>query len=182
MCTTGPGDPFDDYWRKLCKLVGVDYDQLPIVETTIGTQAIRASYNGGLVAVRRNSGIFERTEEFFRRLVAAGLMPWTADGPFFRTGTRFLGGAATAFWGTSQAAFSLAAVAGRHSVRQLPETYNVPVPFLEQLTTSHSRQWVHIHYHWMFDGAEDADPIINGKLNLPAGTAEWLKARLPLKR
>ena len=181
MCTTGPGDPFDNYWRELCKLVGVDYDQLPIVETTITAEAVRASHNGGLVAGRRNCGIFERTEEIFRRLVAAGMMPWTANGPILRTGTGLLSGAATAFWGTSQAAFSLAAAAGDHSVRLMPDTHNVPVHLLDYLPTSNSRQWVHIHYHWLFADADDDNPIIKGKLDLPPGTAQWLRARLPLK-
>src|SRR5947207_11095792 len=29
MCTSGPSDPVDTYWRKLCLCCGVDYDQIP---------------------------------------------------------------------------------------------------------------------------------------------------------
>jgi hypothetical protein len=181
MCTTGPGDPFDNYWRELCGLVGVDYEQVSIVETTVDCQAVRASYNGGLIAAQRDCGIFERTENIFKRLVAAGLKPWPANSPTLNTGTGVLGGAATAYWGTSQAAFSLAAVAGNHSVRLLPATHNFPLNCLSQMTASIPAQLVHVHYHWLFSaGAGDANPILDGTLRLPAGTAEWLKARLPL--
>jgi glycosyltransferase involved in cell wall biosynthesis len=182
MCTTGPGDPFDNYWRDLCALVGVDYEQLPIVETTIGRQAVRASYNGGLIAVQRASGIFERTEDIFRQLVAAGLKPWPDGGLTFKTGTGVLGGAATAYWGTSQAAFSIAAVAGNHSVRLLPDTHNFPLHSLDQMTTSVPARLVHLHYHWLFSAeAGGVNPMLDGKVDVPAGAIEWLKARLPLK-
>jgi hypothetical protein len=181
MCTIGPGDPFDNYWRELCALVGVDYEQVPIIETIIGGQAVRACYNGGFYAARRACGIFERTEDIFRRLVAAGLKPWTADGPTVRTGTGVLRGAATAYWGTSQAAFSLAAVAGCHLVRLLPDTYNIPLHLIDHLTMPDPAPLVHVHYHWLFTaGASDANPIVDRKLDVPAGIAEWLKARLPL--
>jgi hypothetical protein len=183
MCTTGSGDPFDAYWTKLCALVGINYEQVPIVETTVGCQAVRASYNGGLVAVQRACGILERTEDIFVRLVAAGLKPWAAGGPTIRTGTGVLSGAATAYWGTSQAAFSMAAVAGNHSVRLLPGTHNFPLHCLDQMTTSVPARLVHLHYHWLFSAeAGDANPILDRKVDLPAGTIEWLKARLPLDR
>jgi hypothetical protein len=180
MCTTGAGDPFDRYWRKLCALVDVDYEQVPTVRTTVDGQTVRASYNAGLLATQRAHGIFQRTEDIFKHLVAAGMTPWTADGPTLRTGTGVLSGAATAYWGTSQAAFSLAAVAGNHAVRLLPDTHNVPLHMLDQLTTVPPRL-VHVHYHGMLSaGAGDANPLVDGTLDLPAATVEWLRARLPL--
>jgi hypothetical protein len=179
MCTTGAGDPFDDYWRELCALTGVAYEQLPIVHTTVDRQAVRASYNGGLLAAKRACGIFVRTEDIFRRLVAAGLCSWTADGPTIRTGTGFLRGAATAYWGTSQAAFSLATVAGNHAVRLLPVTHNVPLHLIDHLTWAIPARLVHIHYHWLFAEAGDANSTL-AKINLPIESTEWLRTRLPL--
>jgi hypothetical protein len=179
MCTTGPGDPFDAYWRKLCALVGVAYEQLPVIATTVDRKAVRASYNGGLLATRRASGLFARTEDFFQRLVGAGLQPWTADGPLMRTGTGFLRGASTAFWGTSQAAFSLAAVFGNHRVQLLPDTHNFPLHSLDQMTMPIPMRLVHVHYHWLFADLVEASPAI-GRLSLPAATAAWLNGRLPL--
>ncbi|MFD1987850.1 class I SAM-dependent methyltransferase [Mesorhizobium newzealandense] len=181
MCTTGSGDPFDSYWRKLCALVGVDYEHLPIVQTTVGGQAVRASYNGGLFVAKRACGLFQRTEDIFRQLVAADMKPW-ADGPTHNTGTGILHGEATSYWGTSQAAFSLAAVAGNHSVRLLPDTYNFPLNCMAALAVPDPARLVHIHYHHLFSaGSADANPVLNGTLDLPVGISEWLLARLPLQ-
>ncbi|WP_143748787.1 glycosyltransferase family 2 protein [Mesorhizobium sophorae] len=181
MCTTGPGDPFDSYWRKLCALVGVDYDHLPIVHTTVGSQAVRASYNGGLFVAKRACGLFQHTEDIFRQLVAADMKSW-ADGPTYNTGTGVLHGEATAYWGTSQAAFSLASVAGNHSVRLLPDTHNFPLNNLAGLPAPDAARLVHIHYHHLFSaGSAEANPILDGTLALPAAISEWLLARLPLQ-
>ncbi|WP_204334164.1 hypothetical protein, partial [Klebsiella pneumoniae] len=62
-----------------------------------------------------------------------------------RTGTGFLSGTATAYWGTSQAAFSLAAVAGNHQVRLLPPTYNFPCHALNDHPGAIPRPLVHLH-------------------------------------
>lgn len=179
MCTTGPGDPFDGYWRELCTLVGVGYEQIPVIQTTVDRLAVRASYNSGLLATRRASGLFVRTEDILERLVGAGLHSWTADGPLMRTGTGFLRGASTAYWGTSQAAFSLATVVGNRRVQLLPNTHNFPLHSLDQMTTPIPTSLVHVHYHWLFADCAEASPIIE-RLGLSAATAEWLKARLPL--
>ncbi|MBB5047029.1 hypothetical protein HNR60_001781 [Rhodopseudomonas rhenobacensis] len=182
MCSTGSGDGFDDYWRGLCALVDVDCDALPLLETTVERQAVRASYNGGLVAARRCCGLFSRTEEIFRRLVDAEMKPWTDCGPTIRTGTGLLGGAATAYWGTSQAAISLAAVTGHHAVEELPASHNFPMHLIDQLTTPIPPRLVHLHYHDLFS-AEHAgsNPIFDGRLELPDEVTRWLQARLPLR-
>jgi hypothetical protein len=181
MCTTGADDPFDPWWRRLCALVGVDYERVPTTTTTVDRQTIRASYNGGFVAVRRACGLFGRTEEAFRRLVAAGLTPWPGDGPTVQTGTGVVRGAATAWWGTSQAAFSLAAVAGGHAVRLMRESHNFPLHLVAEMSTPIPRPLVHLHYHWLFTAGEaDAIRIAFDKLELPEDVAEWLATRLPL--
>lgn len=181
MCTTGAGDPFDMYWRDLCALVGVDYENIPVVQTTDGRDVVRASYNGGLIVSKRESGLFRQTENIFNRLIAAGMAPWSADRPAFMTGSGTHQGEATTFWGTSQAAFSLAAVAGSHRVRLLPETHNFPLHEIHPLTRPDPSRLVHIHYHGLFNtGSAEPNPILDGTLQLPAGIREWLQARLPL--
>jgi len=182
MCTTGPDDPFDPYWRQLCALAGVDYEHLPIVRTSVNGLAVRASYNGGLIAARRASGLFQRTEDIFRKLVSANMKPWAGAEPTYNTGTGILQGEATAFWGTSQAAFSLAAVAGNHSVRLLPATHNFPLHNFNPTTAPDPARLAHIHYHGLFSEDSAApNPILDGTLALPAGIREWLEARLPLR-
>jgi hypothetical protein len=181
MCTTGAGDPNDAYWRKLSALANVDYDRLPVIRTTVDGLAIRASYNGGFLATRRALGLFGRTEDIFRKLVAERLHSWTADGPLMRTGTGFLQGAATAYWGTSQAAFSLAAVAGNHQVRLLPAAYNFPWHSLNDMPGPVPQPLVHMHYHWLFAETDAAGLAADPRLGLSDHVVEWLRAQLPLK-
>lgn len=181
MCTTGPGDEFDGYWRALCSLVGVDYERVPVIQTTVDRVVVRASYNGGLVAARRASGVFERTEEFFFRLVAAGLRPWDGRGLTVESGAGRVSEAGSAYWGTSQAAFSLAAVGGGHRVAILPDTYNFPLHLLDHPTTAVPTPLVHIHYHGLASsGDADANALLDARLGLPAESREWLRSRLPL--
>ena len=35
MCSVGPGDPFDSYWRDLCRCCGTDYDEIPWTESFV---------------------------------------------------------------------------------------------------------------------------------------------------
>lgn len=51
--TEGPCDPFEDYWTRLAEIQGVPLDSLPFIRTTVCDQRVRASYNGGLIVVRR---------------------------------------------------------------------------------------------------------------------------------
>jgi len=180
MCTTGAEDPLDPYWRDLCALAEVDYDRMPIVHTTVDRVAVRASYNGGFVAVRRELGLLAATEEIFRRLIGADMHSWTADGPLMRTGTGYLSGRQTAFWGTSQAAFSLAAVARDQEVRLLPATCNFPGHSLDQMQGPTPSPLVHLHYHWLFAEANAIEHVENPRLALSAEAREWLRAKLPL--
>jgi hypothetical protein len=180
MCTAGPDDPFDEYWKALCRCAGVDLDDVPFLETGVDRIRVRASYNGGLLVAERAAGIFARTEEIFRKLVAAKLKPWM-HGPAIRTGTGLLRGAATEYWGTSQAAFSLATVAGNHAVRLLPQSHNVPLNLLHKMAEPISAPPVHLHYHGLFTAGSEVDnPVLSGRLELPERVLAWLRPKLPL--
>lgn len=181
MCTTGPGDPFEEYWRKLCKLCGVDYERLPFVETTVDRKTVRASYNGGLAAATRSSGIFDRTEEFFSKLVAVGARPWAGSGIQVKSAVETVSKEGSEFWGTTQAALSLAITALGGAIEILPPSYNVPLHLFDQLTPPEAEP-IHVHYHWL--GSRESrkeNPLLNGRLRLPGETAKWLKKRLPLR-
>jgi hypothetical protein len=180
MCTAGSGDRFDAYWRDLCRLCEVDYDRIPFVETTVDRQTVRANYNGGFVAVRRASGIFERTERFFTRLTAAGMKPWPGrEG--FKTGAGQIDREASEYWGTSQAALSLAIAAGAGSARILPASHNLPLHFFDSLPPPAAPP-VHIHYHWLCsEGEQSSNPMLDGRMVLATETVEWLRERVPLR-
>ena len=65
MCTNGPADLFDSYWRDLCRCCSVDYEGIPWSESFVDRQRIKATYNGGLVVVRGKLGILRQWASFF---------------------------------------------------------------------------------------------------------------------
>lgn len=180
MCTAGPGDVFDEYWRAACALADVDYEQIPSVWTTVDRARVKASYNGGLVAARRASGIFERTEEIFRRFVERNHKPWNRRFTL-RSGTGLVSERGAAYWGTTQAALSLAAAHGGHMVELLPGAYNFPLHYLDSFARDLPSSLVHIHYHYLASSGEEAIALLDPRLDLPANARDWLRARLPLR-
>ncbi|AMS44251.1 hypothetical protein AA2016_5345 [Aminobacter aminovorans] len=50
-------DPRDGYWQAPSRTLGVDYDLVPMIETTVDKAGVKASYDGGLVVVRREDRI-----------------------------------------------------------------------------------------------------------------------------
>jgi hypothetical protein len=67
----GENDPNDAYWQHLYQLAGVKNPEI-YVTTTVDRQKIRAFWNSGVVAVRRNVGIFTAWQETFERLLCEG--------------------------------------------------------------------------------------------------------------
>ena len=77
MSTAGLSDSSDDYWQRLCRCCGVDYDQIPSTESFVDRQRIKANYNGGLIVARTGPGVLRRWADFFFRSVREGLRPYT---------------------------------------------------------------------------------------------------------
>jgi hypothetical protein len=184
ICPWGADDPFASYWRSLCRLAGVDYERLPCVVPTVEERPVKASYNAGLVVVRRDTGILQKTAELFGRGVRAGLRPRTIGQERVTASTGFVGEIASAYWGTSQAALSLAIWSSTDRVRTLPPTYNVPLHIWEALLAQHPalplHDLIHVHYHWLGrPGFEAANPLLDGRLPLTANANEWIGARMP---
>jgi hypothetical protein len=184
--TEGPGDPFDDYWTRLAEIQGVPLDRLPFIGTTDRGHRIRASYNGGLIVVRRERGILGAWADLFSRSVAAGLRPWKGSNLNVYASTGFVGPEASEYWGSNQAAAALAIWSTTQRVFHYPDTYNVPLHLLmehpELAPGPPTSPLVHVHYHWLF-----TDPYYERALatlrDLGAGRGrlDWLAARLPLQ-
>ncbi|MEP7064008.1 MAG: glycosyltransferase, partial [Betaproteobacteria bacterium] len=183
--TRGAGDPFDGYWQALAQMAGVTLDHLPWVRTTISDERVRASYNGGLVVARRASGVLGRWADLFHRSVRAGLRPYRDSGIEIVASTGAVGREASEYWGSNQAALSVAMWAGSDRVLHYPDTYNVPL----HLLTMHgdvdarwlARPPLHLHYHGMFGARthETALELIE-RLGVPDDRLQWLAARIPL--
>ena len=182
--TAGPGDPFEDYWTRLAALHDISLGCLPFIRTTVCNTRIRASYNGGLIAVRRERGILSAWAELFSRSVAAGLKPWRGSGLNVRASTGLVGREASEYWGSNQATAALAIWSKTRRVVHFPETCNVPLHLVIEQPRLRARArntpLVHVHYHWLF--AEDPQAALAGlrAMGLAPSRLEWLAARLPL--
>jgi hypothetical protein len=184
MCTAGGDDPCDRYWRQLCDCCGVSYDVLPWLTTSVDQERVKACYNGGLVVVRRAAGILERWWELFLRSVRRGLRPWS-EPPRVLSSTGMVDAAAARWWGSNQAALSLALWSSTGSVELLPPGYNYPLHLHERapagLREGALGELVHVHYHYLFGrDSPQPNPLLDPVLPVAAPVREWLRARLPL--
>jgi hypothetical protein len=182
MCTSGPDDPYDGYWRKLCDICGVRYDDIPWIQSYVDDLRGKASYNGGLVVVRSDRGILRRWAAYFLASVRAGLRPRT-EPVAFRSSTGAVSGPASMMWGSNQAALSLAIWGTTRRVMALEPTYNYPLHAHEQLGERRAKsfdQLVHVHYHWLFEPDAFADsPITAPTSTLASEKLAWLRSRTP---
>ena len=184
--TTGPGDPFEDYWQALAALHGVSLDVLPFVTTTDREWRVRASYNGGLVVVRRKLGILRAWADLFARSVQAGLKPLAGSNHDVHASTGHVGVRASEYWGSNQAALALAIWTATTRVHYYPESYNVPLHLLENrpdlLAAREPTAPVHVHYHWLFTARyHQAGMATLRALGAEPHQVEWLGARLPIR-
>jgi hypothetical protein len=184
--TEGPSDPFDEYWMQLAGIHGIRLDCLPFVRTTDGRHRIRASYNGGLVVVRRETGILSAWADLFSRSVAAGLKPWKGRNADVFASTGWVGAASSEYWGSNQAAAALAIWNTTTRVCHYPDSYNVPLHLLleypELISASGTSPLVHVHYHWLFTDRYYRHALaVLRALSAGQDRLDWLSARLPLQ-
>jgi hypothetical protein len=187
--TEGPGDPFEDYWTQLAALHGVTLDVLPFVQTFDRAHRVRASYNGGLIVVRRELGILRAWADLFARSVASGLRPWKGSNLNVHASTGYVGVAASEYWGSNQAALALAIWSRTQRVALLPDTYNLPLHMLRERPelmppstgSATAAAPVHVHYHWAFNApfSESALETLRA-LGTSDDRHAWLRTRLPL--
>ena len=182
--TEGPADPFEEYWRQLAEIRGVRLECLPFVHTTIGERRVRASYNGGLTVVRRETGILGAWADLFSRSIAAGLKPWRDSNLNIRASTGYVGQAASEYWGSNQAAAALAIWSTTRRVWLYPDTYNIPLHLLLDfpgVVAPRPSPLVHVHYHWLFTDAYYASALAALRaLGAAPDRLDWLTSRLPL--
>jgi hypothetical protein len=181
MCTAGAGDANEEYWRTFCHVCGVDYEKLPFVSTTVERAKVRASYNGGLTVVKTRAGLFQKTADFFMRSLHANLVPWPDRVTSFTTGHGVVSAEGSRLWGSSQASLSLAITALGLSVRTLPASQNFPLHLYNDLLPEIRKGTIptvsHVHYHHIFRGPPQENPILAGMPGFPAGSIEWLEKR-----
>lgn len=157
----GKNEPF---WRKMYAELGVQGE--PFVETTVGQVPIRAYWNSGLIAARRDAGLFAAWAQALVRLFDARIVQkrW----PQFMDQLSWAGVTADV----------------HDRIRVLSETYNYPLPHRQAVTAAARElelsELVHLHYRLWFHL-----PGALGEVSPPFDPAEdryrWLEQRLPLE-
>ncbi len=163
--TTGPGHENEAYWQGLYELAGAG--EPPWIETALRGRRIRGYWNSGLVAARRETGLFGEWLELFRRLLDEGALP-----PSERI--------------DSLDQISLALIFARRPerVETLPWTYNYRITrrgrYRNPAATAQLSDLVHIHYMRSFyvEGFLDR---VEPPLEDSGEELGWLGERLPLE-
>jgi len=184
ICTTGGDDAYDPYWRRLCETCGVNYDQLPWMETAVDRVRVKACYQSGLVAVRGDKGIFRRWRDFLIASLAEG-QHTLLEASRAPSSTGRLDPRASRVWGADQACLALAIWRSTSAVRLLEAAYDYPLHLHErmdpQTRARQARELVHVHYHWLFNAEYDREnPLASQGLRLQGPAGEWLRRRLPM--
>ena len=171
ICTSSStDDPYDSYWRLLCKHCHVDYDSIPLITTFLQRAVIKACYNSGLVAVRASRGIFSQWQDHFVSSLRQGLEPKKGN-----------------CWGSDQSTLSTAIWGTTERVQILPPSYNYPIRSLNQqpscLKLNNYQNLIHIHYHQMFNDKNlSTNPLFQPDFKLDAELKTWLLTKLPLDK
>lgn len=177
MCTNGPGDPFDGYWRDLSRCCGVEYDDIPWTTSFVDGQPIKASYNGGLVVVRASLGILQQWSDFFFASIRRGLRPY-AEEQRLLSGAGWVSPIASKLWGSNQAALALAIWSKTRHVQELSPIYNYPLHQHERIDAETTQtvfpHLVHVHYHWLLDENMDRNPLFDSGGPLSSDQHNWL--------
>ena len=131
--TSGPGDPFDPYWKEICQIVGIDIEDLPWITTQMEGKRIRLYWNSGVFVYRRKTAFGKHHLETSIQLLDARLVNQNA-GIFF----------------TDQVALGLAMVKMGLSWRDLPFSHNYTMSSLihsEWYNREQHQEARILHYH-----------------------------------
>jgi hypothetical protein len=181
----GGGDPLDAYWSRMCGFGGIDLSRLPWIATAIGQVPIRASYNGGFTVVRRDLGILRRTREIFFASFKENLRPLAGRRLNVLASTGAAGLEASEWWGSSQAALSVAIWSSTSRVHTFDERYNIPVHILAEPGQSWPMapgfEPILLHYHYLAEPRyQERFRQVLRRLGCPPDVRRWIDDRLCL--
>lgn len=183
----GSGDPLDLYWARLCAFAGIDISRLPMISTTTDNVPVRASYNGGFTVVRRDPGILHKTREIFFASFQENLRPLTGTDLNIFASTGSVGFEASEWWGSSQAALSVAIWSTTSDVHTYDERYNIPLHIL----TDPNKPWpmgtgfepVLLHYHFLAEPRyQPAFREVLNRLGCSPEVIRWIEERMTFFR
>ena len=131
--TSGPGDPWEEYWREAGRLQGINIDDLPWVTTHREGRRIRHGVNGGLFVFRTSTKFGEHYHDFCLKWLDAKL-----------------GSVHTKVFFHDQQALSLVALQQRLRVRNVSHSHNYEMAgniHAEWFRPEKLRDAKIVHYH-----------------------------------
>ena len=163
--TRGGNDEMEQYWRRVCENLNVDFDSLPWVTTQMENEKIRFYFNSGVFLYRRDTQLskhhLENTIKFFDSKITSNV-----------TGTFF-----------TQHILGLTVHKLNLKWKELSVTHNYPIgsASIESWRNCSELSDVHIfHYHdsmWQPCYQE----FVQTLKGVASEQAEWLGAKGPLK-
>jgi hypothetical protein len=182
--SSGAGDPLDAYWDRMCWIGGIDPSRLPRLTTTIDKVPVRASYNGGFTVIRRDLGILRKTREIFFASLQENLRPRPGTELEILASTGFVGRETSEWWGSSQAALSIAIWSTTSDVYTFDERYNIPLHNLVEP----GRSWplhrgftpILLHYHYLAEEQyREHFRQVLARIGCSPEVLSWIEDRLP---
>ena len=169
ICSSGESDENDVYWRRLAEVTGVSLEKLPMTRTSVDGVPIRANYNGGFIAVNARLGVFNRWMHNILAIHHQQLKPKPDS-----------------FWGTGQSTLVMALYGTCEKIGLLPNSYNYPLHQAGLMSADnriqHSKDVVHLHYHWMFEEKHWPAADINQPTFLwEEDRRRWLYEKVPFR-
>lgn len=181
--SAGTDDPLDAYWSSMCEIAGISPEALPYVTASIEGSRVRASYNGGFCIALRALGVFGETHRVFEASRLRDMRPLRDRGFSIFASTGLVGTESSEWWGSSQAALSVAIHARTRDVLLYDERYNVPVHLIAGAGAGAETGWpaadlILLHYHWLF-GAGYREELVRraGVLGVGADVLAWLRKK-----
>jgi hypothetical protein len=154
----------EPYWRKMYEALGVSAE--PFVETTVGRMRIRAYWNTGLVAVKREAGLFAAWQRALETLYEEDLVYWRM--PQFMDQLSWAG--------------TIASIHDR--VRILSDAYNYPLRqrggLPDRIRDMDLAQIVHLHYRLWFHLPDPLGAVVP-EFDPTSEPYAWLDERLPIE-
>lgn len=154
----------EPYWQRMYEALGVTED--PYVETTVGSMRIRAYWNSGLIAARREAGLFTAWERALVTLYERDVIYWRM--PQFMDQLSWAG-----------------AVANFHDqVKVLPDAYNYPLRQRGGLDDAARGldldEIVHMHYR-LYLHLPDPLGVVEPPFAADTLQYRWLTERVPIE-
>jgi hypothetical protein len=165
MGTTGPGDPYEEFWRASCQVVGVELETLPWITTAQSQERVRLYFNSGIFAYRRSTGFGQEYLRLCRALLDSGI---GTHAPGYGLGFK------------EQASVGFAAATLGLRWRALPYSHNYPLSSVTPYDSALLADARVVHYHdamWLpfwptfLHCIQEAHPHV----------ATWLAALGPMK-